>query len=437
MTTQTTHDTRLRGRPLLVARAIWFVLVVLSLATWAASLGPRFNELRTTCAGDECALLTLSPQEANALRDLGLSPELYAGYQVGMEIFSVLVHTLLAMIVFWRKSDERIGIFVSLTLGMMGTVVFSSSYYSLWTVYPHLGRLFDLLMITAVVGFAWLIYVFPDGHFAPRWARWFAILVAAYLTAATILAGGFYSLFFTPGALRSLAYLLVFGAIGLGIFVQIYRYRRVSSPAQRQQTKWVVFGFLIMMLGSLVWGLGVELFPPPPGPARLAVNLIGVGVTILAIVSFPISLAVAILRYRLWDIDLVIRRTLIYGVLTGLLALAYFGSVVLLQSLFRALTGQDSQIAIVASTLAIAALFVPVRRRVQDVIDRRFYRRKYDAAKTLAAFSATARDEVDLNKLTERLMAVVEETMQPEHVAVWIRRSPVVRHPSPVERVGD
>jgi hypothetical protein len=136
---------------------------------------------------------------------------------------------------------------------------------------------------------------------------------------------------------------------------------------------------------------------------------------------FPLTLAIAVLRYHLWEIDILINRALVYGLLTGALGLVYFVSVALLQGLLRVFTGQGSQLAIIVSTLAIAALFNPLRRRIQTVIDRRFYRHKYDAAQVLAAFSATVRDEVDLNRLTEQLRQVVEETMQPEHVSLWLR----------------
>ncbi len=144
---------------------------------------------------------------------------------------------------------------------------------------------------------------------------------------------------------------------------------------------------------------------------------------------FPvIAMGNALLRHRLCDIDIIIRRTLVYSILTALLAGVYFGSVVLLQQLFRGFTGQGSnQLAVVMSTLAIAALFSPLRRRIQTTIDRRFYRRKYDATRTLQAFSAKIRDEVDLDTLTGDLLAVVEETMQPTHVSLWLRDLPTTR----------
>jgi hypothetical protein len=150
---------------------------------------------------------------------------------------------------------------------------------------------------------------------------------------------------------------------------------------------------------------------------------------LLVIPSIPIATGIAILRYRLYDIDILINRTLVYGALTVMLALVYFGGVATTQAIFRVLGGQQEQpqLAIVVSTLVIAALFMPLRRRIQSFIDRRFYRRKYDARKTLEAFSAKLRDKTDLDRLGEDLMGVVKETMQPAHVSVWLHPDPALK----------
>jgi hypothetical protein len=141
----------------------------------------------------------------------------------------------------------------------------------------------------------------------------------------------------------------------------------------------------------------------------------------LAFLCLPLSLGVAVLRYRLYDIDIIINRTLVYGPLTATLLAVYFGGVATVQVVLRALTGQESQLAVVVSTLVIAALFNPLRRRVQNFIDRRFYRRKYDAARTLEKFSAKLREDTDLDALSSELLLVVRETVQPEHASLWLR----------------
>jgi hypothetical protein len=192
----------------------------------------------------------------------------------------------------------------------------------------------------------------------------------------------------------------------------------VDDPTERAQIRWVAWGSLITSAGALTGGLMAFL-------GLLGANpLTDFLFYRLPFLAFPLALAIAILRYHLFDIDILINGTLVYGLITAVLALVYFGSVVLLQALWRILTGQQQSVIVtVISTLAIAALFNPLRRRVQNMIDRRFYRHKYDAEKTLAAFSVTVREDAyaDLDKLTEAVLAVVEETMQPAHVSLWLR----------------
>ncbi len=190
----------------------------------------------------------------------------------------------------------------------------------------------------------------------------------------------------------------------------------MSNATERQQTKWVVFGTVAALGGyGLFTALDLLL------QSALLASLLGNTAFFVLMLLIPISIAVAVLRHRLYDIDILINRTLVYGLLTATLVTLYFGGIVVLQRIFVLLTGQQSTFAVVASTLAIAALFVPLRRRVQGFVDRRFYRRKYDARKTLEAFSAKLRDETDLEALNSELVGVVRETMQPAHVSVWLR----------------
>ncbi len=267
-------------------------------------------------------------------------------------------------------------------------------------------------------GAVFLLLLFPTGRpVSPRWRPvvWFAaIVMGALLFAAATYRGPLEAAprlenpfgLPTPGFVILVLIAMMLALEGLGCASLVVRFLR-SRGIERQQIKWVAFGAAILA-ASLV----INAFFPVPR----WIDALTPAVMIAAI-------AVAVFRYRLYDIDIVINRTLVYGALTVMLAAAYLGGVTLLQGLFRVLTGQESQLAVVASTLAIAALFNPLRRRNQSFIDRRFYRRKYDAAKTLADFSARLRDQTDLDRLSADLVTVVEGTMQPAHVSLWLRES--------------
>jgi hypothetical protein len=260
--------------------------------------------------------------------------------------------------------------------------------------------------------------VFPDGRLpSRRWRPLIWLVVAAlavYVVDAALEPGGPDPLGVElPGSVYGVLVDLVIvslivGILGAAASVALRLWR--ARGQQRQQLKWLVYATSVVVIG----GLGAVLFPLPLGDVFWLVMLIGFA-------GMPVAMGIAILRYRLYDIDVVINRTLVYGFLSVLLAATYYGSVAVLQGVFRALTGGQSTLAIVASTLAIAALFVPLRRRIQGFIDRLFYRRRYDAAKTLEAFSAKLRDETDLDALSDDLVGVVRETMQPAHVSLWLR----------------
>lgn len=219
------------------------------------------------------------------------------------------------------------------------------------------------------------------------------------------------------GALLVLAPLL--GLAG----AQFYRYLRVSSPVQRQQTKWVVYGFILFIIVSQAYWQPYANISDLQRPESLYL-LFSYLDDLLLVCILVTAFGVAILRYRLWDIDAIINKTLVYGLLTGLLGSIYVGLILGLEGLAGAVNSAttDEPVALVISTLVIAALFQPARRRIQTIIDRRFYRRKYDAEKALAAFSAALRDEVDLEQVRQHLLGVVQETMQPAQASLWLRQ---------------
>jgi hypothetical protein len=273
--------------------------------------------------------------------------------------------------------------------------------------------------VPTFVGYmAWMLffYLFPSGRFVPRWTRWLALCWFIFVGLWTFTPFGPPT---WPPLLFNVSILVLWGSF---LVAQLYRYVRVSDAIQRQQTKWVVFGVAVAVAGVLATiftlGAAVDLPPEQVGPRMLSMLLMDAFMLFI-----PLSIGIAVLRTRLFDIDVVINRTLVYGSLTAMLALVYLGGVATSEAIFRRLTGQEqqSQLAIVISTLVIAALFNPLRHRIQSFIDRRFYRRKYDARKTLEAFSAKLRDETDLEALNAELVAVVRETMQPSHISLWQR----------------
>jgi len=395
--------TTLRGRWLLLARATWVVVAALALGLFVASIPAYvFNVLELGQAER-----TGAPVEAPAALVL-----VFDLLSVLASVTVVLVCLTLAGVLFWRRSGNWMVIFTSSYLLLYGTIMagpleWAEDFYPAWPTLA-VDLIQPLFLTTPTVA---LIALFPDGRLVPRWTRWLILL--SILLVATIL---YLPLYFWG----VLMLLIVLGAI----YAQVHRYRHVSTATERQQTKLVMFGFLLWWLLIMVLGVPytIELNLPPgsPLPWWTLVNSAGWW---FALSIVPLSLSIAILRYRLYDIDVVINRTLVYGTLTVTLGLMYFGSVASLQYIFRALTGHEEQpqLAIVVSTLVIAALFNPLRRRIQSFIDRRFYRRKYDAVKTLEGFSTKLRDETDLAALSDDLVGVVRETMQPSHVSLWLR----------------
>jgi hypothetical protein len=409
---------RLQGSWLAIARAVWIVLALLLLANFIASIPATYGQLRTICTNStfgHCNIWQPTPANMQALHRLGLSLDTYALYTLTIDVLASLVFLAVGAVIFWRKSDQWMGLFISLVLVIFGSFGISDSlagtFISAQT--PGAVKLLYLLLLVQWPALGAVLLTFPTGRFVPRWS-W--ILVLIWLLQ---------DWFFTFGTIGNWPLVLIAAdlllVLGSTAGVQVYRFLRVYNPVQRQQTKWLVYAFSVLVVVevlNLVIGGLVPAFNQPDSPYHLD----RATMTMLFFILIPLSIGIAILRYRLWDIDVIINRTLVYGTLTVILTVVYVGLVIGLQALLRGIINQDNSVAIVISTLAIAALFQPLRHRIQKMIDRRFYRSKYVAAKTIEAFSATLRHELDLNQLSEQLVAVVQETIQPAHVSLWLRQ---------------
>jgi hypothetical protein len=409
-------STRLRGRWLIVAQAMWALVASLALSVFAAGVPVTLREASI-----------VGPETRTLLANAGLSARFPAYFLLTTDILTMLGFSTIAALLAWRRRDDWMALFVALLLLLTGLLY----------THPTTNAPVPVWIIAAVCGLAEIcqaafFYLFPNGRFTPRWTRWLLLPMVVWRPAI-------WDLVYLPNYWRlpesaetfgvipqdSSDILLMVGLFVIGIGAQIYRYRRVSNVVQRQQVKWLMFGAAVTVgvVSTYVFVFNVFQLPQQVGQNwfLMAGGRMARQVALLAV---PIAIAISILRYRLFEIDGLINRALVYGVLTTTLALVYFGSVVVLQLFFHRLTGEDSPLAVVASTLAIAALFHPLRQVVQNNIDRRFYRRKYDAERALQSFSATLRDEVDLQTLTARLTALVSETMEPVEVSLWLRDLP-------------
>jgi hypothetical protein len=436
-----THSSRRLGR---VLRAAGLALLVGMLILFAASLPLRWSQLLTLInAGDSSGALgssyleavymsRLGQAEAEALPSLGLSLRSYAAYLLAFEVGLALICVGVGAFILWRRSEDWLTLWISLLLVIVGTSSISPEMHTLATAFPSYVAVDLAIGVLGMVSQLHLLFLAPDGRFVPRWT----LRLAAGFTGAVVALAAFGAFWaqawgsWANGLSFILSLLIWIVFLGVGTYSQVYRYRHISSLIQRQQTKWVALGLTGILLGVL---FNVSIFgaaAQSSGLTRVWMNLVRTPLVYLCLLALPISLAFSILRYRLWDIDVLIRRTLIYSVLTGMLALAYLASVVVMENLLRTLTGQSqNQLVTVVSTLVIVALSVPLRGRVQAFIDRRFFRRKYDAARTLAGFAAGARNEVELERLSSQLVEIVQDTMQPAHAFIWLKPAPVPVHP--------
>lgn len=392
------------------ARAAWVALAALCLALFTTSLPTRLAELRHLIVGGPTV----------RLGEVAIPRELLIGGAATLEIGAALVYFTLAALIFWRRHDERRAIEISGFLLAFGAALPGAAFAvmsstPIWRIAPTLLQ---------AIGWAALLlfaFRFPSGEWSPRWSRWivpFWLLWVAgfFLFAEAVFAGRTHWIFYS--------YLIWVAWFAPGVAAQLYRYLWDSTPLQRQQSKWVALGFVCALVGVLGASVGqvIALSQGYSNQRDLGFMLLGLVVVICASLPMPISIAIAILRHNLFDIDRLIKLTLLYSTLTVILGGMYVAAVGVSQALLRAVTGlaESSSLALVISTLGVAALFQPLRRRMQVAIDRRFYRRRYDAARIAAAFAESLRTELDLTELHQHLIDAAYRAMRPHHISLWL-----------------
>ena len=412
-----TANTRLTGPWLTIARVVWLVLVIPSLGLFLASLLVSYQQMQTVCVDITTCNLTgaLTAKGLQALTSSGFSVSEYATLLTIFFAITAAVWYAVGFLIFWRRSDDWLALLAAFVLVMFNVTSSGNTTSALQFAYPILALPLSLVNFLGQVSLLVFFLLFPNGRLVPRWMGLILLLVILlqFFTIFPSVTSELASVARRAGFSRCLWSHYLFTNLPLQTRVH-------PCPAPTDQVDYLrgSGGTRSCHRRRSHWSSHPIQCCPDLGGTLLFLTIWPV-----VFLLIPLSIGFSILRYRLYDIDVLINRTLVYGTLTILLALVYFGLIFALQYLLRGIINQNNDVAIVVSTLVIAALFQPLRHRIQAIIDRRFYRSKYDAAKTLEAFSATLRNEIDVSQLREHLLNVVQETMQPAHVSLWLRSS--------------
>ncbi len=404
-------ETRSRALRLAAARAMWVALAILVLAIAFSAIPLALRQMLSVCAGNDCTGGQLSSEDARALAALGVPLSFYAWSETVWAVVIVLTMLVTATVIFWRQPNNRMTILTSFWLLAFFPVFYDGLMKALVRAEPGwYGPVTFVVAVGTWLSFI-LFYLFPSGKFAPGQARLMLLPVTAY----ALMLISFTSWLAVLDGITPLDRALQFifrGFLLVGLAAQVYRYRRISSPVEQQQTKWVLFGMALFALQDIAFPLWPVIFPSlrEPGFARSLYGYIGPTLAKTFLFLFIFSVAIAILRYRLWDIDIIIRRSLVYVPLTAILAGLFAASVALLQRVFIAATGQGSDLAAVLGTLLVVAALTPVKDRLQTTVDRRF-KDANDPARKLNAFQEELRTRFSAIEPIQVMRRLTEEAM--------------------------
>jgi signal transduction histidine kinase len=403
----------LRGRRLLLARAVWLILALISLGLFAASIPFDFAWRQQVCASSPCPEGYLSLQNALGLRELGLTTSAYATYILAVDSICTLGYLAVGVFIFRHKSDDRLALLVALALVLFGATwpIIPDFFVSAPAGVQWLAGVWAQLGITA---FFLLALLFPDGRFAPRWVRWLALVVLAGQMLAIVFPGTPMDIDSWSGPASAVSQVGIFGLL---VFTQAYRYMRVSSPVQRQQTKWVVFGLALTVVGTIFALLLGALLPALTASrsAHLVYEMASRLFSTLTLLLIPLSIAIAVLRYRLWDIDILINRTLVYGALSASVVTLY---TVIVGGLGALLQDQGSLLISLLGTGLIAVLFQPLRDRLQRGANRLMYGERDDPYAVITRLGRRLEITFAPDTVLPTIVQTVQETLRLPYVAI-------------------
>ncbi len=409
-------DTRLQGRWLLLGRGVWLALVILTLGIFFANLPVYLALLQTPCAGTACEWQQLTHSQVETLKGIGLSPGDYAAFIVALTLATMVVCLVVSTLIVWRRSDDRMALFVALMLVTLGPISATSTVLAI----PSPWQLPNACLYFLALALIFLVFsLFPSGHFVPRWSRW---------TAAVSLVGQIPYIFFSNASFTlnthalGIGYLVLLGEVAILAAAQLYRYRRVSSPLERQQTKWVVFGLAVPTTVSVGGTVLYLIFPALADPSspygslyQLAYTVVNTCLTLL----FPLSFGFAMLRARLWDIDVLINRTLVYGALTAFIVGVYVLVVGILSTLLHAFG--NVFISLLATGL-VAVLFQPLRARLQRMINRLMFGERDDPHAVLSRLGSRLEATLAPEAILSTIVETVAQALKLPYAAIALKQ---------------
>jgi signal transduction histidine kinase len=422
MSCESSWGTALCGRWLVLARAAWLVLAALTVGLFVAGIPAEFAQLQHGCPTKSCASSgQIKPVELHLLENLDVSPDFFAAYGAALDTGFALVFAAVAALIFWRKSADRLALFVALALLLFGTATHPVTMEALVEAHPIWRLPVTGLHFLGSASFSLFLFLFPDGRFVPRWTRWTALAWIAWLLPRYWLPDWPPS---ESGTWLDWFNLIVWvGALSTAIYGQVYRFRHVSDRVQQQKTKWVVFGIAMALTGFLSVNIAMSAGEPTPTSAGdLATLMVGAALMHLALMLIPLSIGIAMLRHHLFDVDMLINRTLVYGTLTACVVGLYVLVVGYLGVLFR--SGGNLAISLLATGL-VALLFQPLRYRLQHGVNRLMYGERDDPYAVLSRLGQQLEATLAPEAILPTIVQTVKESLKLSYAAIALRRDDV------------